>query len=127
MKRLLGTIFALVAVAVVLASCTGPFDSPPPPPAQPIINNITPTGDNGTSILLAIAGIGAFLLFGIAIVLGIWGASEHRRRKDAENAVETLTGKPIGQLRMLVAAPISTERLQAMAFPTQSQSKQLER
>lgn len=112
------------------ASC-GLLGGSQAPPSQPIIvtNNIPSGSDSGVTILLTVAGIAAFLLLAVAIVLGMMWFAERRRRTAAEDAVVALTGRPMSHLSLMVAAPISTERLQAMAvpFPVQEPHKELQR
>jgi hypothetical protein len=84
-------------------------------PAQPIVvtNNVPSGSDSGIAVLLAVAGFAAFLLLGVAIVMGMMWHSEKRRRTAAEDTVVALTGRPMSQLGLMMAAPMSTERFQA--------------
>lgn len=118
MKPLLALI-GLGGVAVLASSCDLLGGGSSAPPSQPVIvtNNIPSGADSGTTILLTVAGISAFILLGVAIVMGMLWFSERRRRTAAEDAVVALTGRPMSQLALMVAAPMSTERLQALAVP----------
>lgn len=113
-------IAAVAGVAAVLASACGLLgDGASAPPSQPVIitNNIPSGNDSGSLVLLTISGIAAFLLLGVAIVAGMLWFAERRRRVAAEDIVVALTGRPISQLSLTMAPPISVERLQAMATP----------
>lgn len=113
------TVITLSGITLLgLSACGDLFEGSSPPPQQPIINNITPSGsDSGLTVLLTVAGMGAFLLLGAVILITVWGLNERRKRCDAETALETLTGKSITQLRMLVATPVSAHRLKALMLP----------
>ncbi len=107
----------LIGLGLLAASCMG-SSQPAPAPAPPVIvNNMPPAADNGVTVLLAVVGVVAFLLLaGLVVALMSW-ASERRRRGAAEDAVVVLTGRPISQLALLLAPPISAERLHSMAAP----------
>lgn len=112
-----------IALLASTASC-GLLSPSQPPAAQPVIvtNNIPSGNDSGTTVLLTVAGIAAFLLLGVAIVAGMLWFSERRRRMAAEDTViALLTGRPISQLALAMAPPISAERLQATATPIPAQ------
>lgn len=111
------------------ASC-GLLGSSQAPPSQPIVisNNLPSGSDSGVTILLTVAGIAAFLLLAVAIVMGMMWHTEKRRRTAAEDAVAVLMGSPSrAQIALATAAPISTDRVYAMAaqLPVQNSRKEL--
>lgn len=113
MRKFLLLICVIIGVSVI--SACGLLGGMNTPPQQPIINNITPSGsDSGITILLTVAGISAFLLLGTLVLVASYAMYERRRRQDAEIAVETLTGQPIRQLRMIIRAPVSIEQLRTV-------------
>lgn len=110
MRKLFLAVLAVLGISVI--SACGLLGGMNTPPQQPIINNITPNGsDSGLTILLTVVGISAFLLLGTLVLVASYAMYERRRRQDAEIAVETLTGQPIRQLRMIIRAPVSIEQL----------------
>ena len=80
MKPLLA-LLGLGGVAVLASSC-GLLSGSSATPAQPVIvtNNIPSGSDSGTTVLLAVAGIAAFLLLAVSIVAVTAWANEKRRR-----------------------------------------------
>jgi hypothetical protein len=117
MRYIVGLLTA-AGITVLVTACgvlSGP--APAPTPTQPIIINNPSGNDSGTTVLLTVVGVAAFLLLAVAIVAGMGWANERRRRRTAEDTVVTLTGRPINQLALAMAPPISAERLHDMAVP----------
>lgn len=110
---------AIVVGVGLAASACGLLSPSQPQSAPPVIvtNNIPSGSDSGTTILLTVTGIAAFLLLAVSIVAGMAWWSERRRRMSAEDTVVALTGRPISQLALAMAPPMSAERLAAMAAP----------
>lgn len=78
-----------------------------PPPATVILN--TPPADGGPVVLLTVMVAAAFVLAAVAVICG-WGWATERRarreaddaRRDAEEAVIALTGRPLRGARLVV-------------------------
>lgn len=124
-------IAAVVGLAAVLASACGLLSPSQPQSAPPVIvtNNIPSGADSGTTILLTITGIAAFLLLAVSIVAVMAWFAERRRRTTAEDTVVALTGLPISQLALAMAPPMSVQRLHDIAAPTSAHElrKELQR
>jgi hypothetical protein len=97
-------IAGVVAVAgVSLAGCNEA------PPAAPTVIVNTPAADGGPVVLLTVMVVAAFVAAGVAMVCG-WGwAGERRARRDAEHArrdaeetVIALTGRPLRGARLVI-------------------------
>jgi hypothetical protein len=84
------------------------------PPVVVTNNIVPPSGSEGLMILTVVLVTAAFGLLA-------WAMNERRHRAAAEDAVIALTGRPISHLRLVMAAPTSTERLQAMAVSAQAE------
>jgi hypothetical protein len=106
-----------IVLATSMSSC-GLLGGSTPAPTQPIIvtNNIPTSGDSGLTVLLTVAGIGAFLLLIAAVAAVWWALHERQHRGAAEQVVEALTGHPMRRLGLAAVPPISADRLQALAL-----------
>ena len=109
-----------IALLASTASCGLLGAGSQPQAAQPVIvtNNIPSGSDSGIMVLLTVAGIGAFLLLGIAIALAFWGNNQKQRANNAEKAIARLTGREVDDhLRLAISEPISTQRIYSQATP----------
>lgn len=106
--KLTRVLFVAPLVAVLGVSLAGCLESPPPAPPPTVIVN-TPPADGGPVVLLTVMIVAAFVLVGVAVVLG-WGWASERRarreaeeaRRDAEETVIALTGQPLRGARLVI-------------------------
>ena len=101
-----------LAGLLALAGCAP--DQAAPPPTTVVVN--TPPADGGLAVLLTVVVVLGVLALVLAAGMACAWSHERRSRRDAEDLVQAVTGRPVGHVRAALAArPTTTPNTQVAA------------
>lgn len=94
---------AAVAALPVLAGCGADQAAPP---TTVVVN--TPPADGGLAVLLSVVVVLGALALVLAAAMACAWSHERRSRRDAEDLVQAVTGRPVGHVRAALATHSTT-------------------
>jgi ABC-type Na+ efflux pump permease subunit len=100
------TVVGLTAGLAVLLALGGCGPDQAAPPTTVVVN--TPPADGGLAVLLTVVLILGVLALVLAAGMACAWSHERRSRRDAEDLVQAVTGRPVGHVRAALATHPTT-------------------
>jgi heme/copper-type cytochrome/quinol oxidase subunit 2 len=101
-----------VAAVLALAGCDQAA-----PPTTVVVN--TPPADGGLAVLLTVVVVLGVLAVVLAAAMACAWSHERRSRRDAEDLVQAVTGRPVGHVRAALATHPTTTSAPVAPGPAQ--------